>query len=268
MFPRAGATDGDDVLARDPAVGERDARGEDRQLLLDAIGSATEHLVVVYSGADERSGVRRPPAVPIGELLDAVDATVRTADGTPARERLVVRHPLQPFDGRNFAADGPGPFSFDRVSLHGARSAAGPRAPRVLFPASPLADPAPGPGETAGEVELDQLIAFVEHPVRAFLRQRVRVAPASEEEEPADSLPVELDDLAKWRIGDRLLDGPPGRGRRRSQRAGRVAPRRAAAGRDRDAGARRRRGPGGSARRRRDGAAHRGGRRRRTSPRS
>ena len=203
VFPRAGATDGDDVLARAPVVGERDPRAEDRQLLLDAIGSATEHLVVVYSGADERSGVRRPPAVPIGELLDAVDATVRTADGTPARERLVRRHPLQPFDGRNFADATP--FSFDRVSLQGARAAAAPRTPRVVFPASPLPDPVPGPGETAGEVELDHLTAFVEHPVRAFLRQRVRVAPASEDEEPADGLPVELDGLAKWRIGERLL---------------------------------------------------------------
>ena len=65
VFPRAGAVDGDDVLARRPLVGERDVRSEDRQLLLDAIMSATETLVVVHSGADERTGLRRPPAVPI-----------------------------------------------------------------------------------------------------------------------------------------------------------------------------------------------------------
>ena len=52
--------DGDDLLARDPLVGERDPRSEDRQLLLDAICAATEHLVVVHSGADERTGARRP----------------------------------------------------------------------------------------------------------------------------------------------------------------------------------------------------------------
>ena len=40
-FPRVGAPDGDDVLARDPLTGERDRRSEDRQLLLDAIGDAT-----------------------------------------------------------------------------------------------------------------------------------------------------------------------------------------------------------------------------------
>ena len=77
MFPRAGVPDGDDLLARDPLVGERDPRSEDRQLLLDAICAATERLVVVHSGADERTGARRPPAVPLGELLDAIEAERR-----------------------------------------------------------------------------------------------------------------------------------------------------------------------------------------------
>ena len=43
--------------------------------------------------ADERTNARRPPAVPVGELLDVVDRTVRTADGRPAREHVVVRAP-------------------------------------------------------------------------------------------------------------------------------------------------------------------------------
>ena len=42
VFPRVGAVDGDDVLARDPQTGERDPRSEDRQLMLDAVLAATE----------------------------------------------------------------------------------------------------------------------------------------------------------------------------------------------------------------------------------
>ena len=140
-FPRAGVDDGDDVLARDPRVGERDPRSEDRQLLLDAVCAATEHLVVLYSGADPRTGARRPPAVPLGELLDAVAATA----GPDAPARVVVRHPLQPFDARNFTAAAlgvPGPFSFDRVELDGCRAAAGGQAPPPPFLPGPLpADP-------------------------------------------------------------------------------------------------------------------------------
>ena len=42
-------------------TGERDIRSEDRQLLLDAIGAATEKLVITYTGANEYSGQERRP---------------------------------------------------------------------------------------------------------------------------------------------------------------------------------------------------------------
>ncbi|WP_233899091.1 exodeoxyribonuclease V subunit gamma [Pseudonocardia dioxanivorans] len=202
-FPRAGEPDGDDALARDPRVGERDPRSEDRQLLLDAVGAATEHLVVVHSGADERTGVRRPPSVPVGELLDALDAVAVGPDGRRARDHVVVRHPLQPFDTRNFAAavlGGPGPFSFDRAALAGARAATGVRTP----PPRPLPGPLPVLPPPA-EVELDDLVRFLEGPAKAFLRQRVGVSLFSADDDPDDALPVELDQLQRWHIGARLL---------------------------------------------------------------
>ena len=75
VFPRLDLVDGDDALARRPMTGERDIRSEDRQLLLDAILAATETLVVTYTGTDEHTGAHRPPAVPLMELLDALDKT-------------------------------------------------------------------------------------------------------------------------------------------------------------------------------------------------
>jgi exodeoxyribonuclease V gamma subunit len=197
-FPRAGVDDGDDVLARDPRVGERDVRSEDRQLLLDAVCAATEHLVVLYSGADARTGARRPPAVPLGELLDAVAATA----GPEVKDRIVVRHPLQPFDARNFTAGElgtPEPFSFDRVELAGCRAVAGTKAPPAPFLPGPL------PAVPAATVALDDLVTFVEHPVKQFLRQRVGLPVSDADDEPADALPVALDALQRWAVGDRLL---------------------------------------------------------------
>lgn len=197
-FPRAGVDDGDDVLARDPRVGERDPRSEDRQLLLDAVCAATEHLVVLYSGADARTGARRPPAVPLGELLDAVAATA----GPEVVDRIVVRHPLQPFDARNFtvgALGTAGPFSFDRVELAGCRAVAGTKAPPPDFLAEPL------PPVPATTVALDDLVAFAEHPVKQFLRQRAGLPVGDFDDDPADALPVALDALQRWAVGDRLL---------------------------------------------------------------
>jgi exodeoxyribonuclease V gamma subunit len=129
VFPRQTRVDGDDVLARTPHIGERDPRAEDRQLFLDAVLAAGERLVVLYTGADERTGAQRPPAVPLGELLDVL------ARMTGVTHPPVVRHPLQPFDGRNFAG-GLGdqrPFSFDSASYAGAGAMLRPREPRGTF---------------------------------------------------------------------------------------------------------------------------------------
>ncbi|MCL3818984.1 exodeoxyribonuclease V subunit gamma [Aeromicrobium wangtongii] len=195
-FPRVGAVHGDDVLARDPMTGERDVRSEDRQLFLDAIMAATETLVLTYTGADERTGQSRPPAVPLGELIDQVRRTAAGAD-------VVTHHPLQPFDRRNVI---PGalvpdqPFTFDPAALAGAQATAGPVA--VTEPAF-LARPLEPAGD--GEIALPDLVAFLAHPVKAFLRQRLDVSVLSEDDPVADDVPIELDALQKWGVGDRIL---------------------------------------------------------------
>ena len=139
-FPRHIERDGDDLTARNQRVGDRDARSEDRQLLLDALLAAQDHLVVTYSGRDERSNLRRPPAVPVGELLDVVEHTVRAPTGR-ARDAIVFEHPLQPFDKRNFEPDTlvpDRPWSFDVIHLAGARAALAPRHDAPPFLESPL----------------------------------------------------------------------------------------------------------------------------------
>ncbi|MFS3127495.1 exodeoxyribonuclease V subunit gamma [Nocardioides sp. Bht2] len=196
IFPRVRAVDGDDALARSPRTGERDLRSEDRQLFLDAVLAATDKLVITYSGANEHSGAERPPAVPLGELIDAAKQTAPEAN-------VVVRHPLQAFDRRNLE---PGlvsarrPFSFDRAALAGARVAEGERRPRGPLLSAPL------PARPTREVSLVDLQRFHAHPVREFLRSRLEVTTPLEEEIAADAIPIDLDGLAKWGVGDRLLN--------------------------------------------------------------
>lgn len=173
-------------------------------MLLDALLAATDRLIVTYTGNDERTNMPRPPAVPVGELLDVANRTVRVDGGGDAREQVVVRHPLQPFDPRNFESGLVVPeraWSFDRVALDGARAILAPRAGEQPFLREPLAD-ATGP-----VVELDGLVKFVERPVRAFLRQRLGISVADYDDDVADALPVELDGLEVWAVGQRLVDG-------------------------------------------------------------
>ncbi|HET6652642.1 MAG TPA: exodeoxyribonuclease V subunit gamma [Nocardioides sp.] len=203
VFPRTGSVDGDDVLARNPLTGERDVRSEDRQLFLDAILAAKETLVVTYTGANEHTGADRPPAVPLGELLDALDATATVATGS-VREQVLVQHPLQPFDARNLVEGALVPdhaFSFDGAALAGAKAARRARIPTTTLVGDQL------PARPPADVALADLQAFLAHPVRAFLRSRLDVTAPLEAEETLDAIPITLDGLAKWQIGDRMLAG-------------------------------------------------------------
>jgi exodeoxyribonuclease V gamma subunit len=200
-FPRHIERDGDDITALDPRVGDRDARSEDRQLLLDAVLAAREHLVITYSGHDERSNQPRPPAVPVGELLDVIDHTVRTAAGDRSRQAVVVEHPLQPFDARNYEPGRlvpGGPWSFDRLHLDGARAVFAQDRHLSPFLAHPLAF-------DEHTVDVDVLDRFVRDPVKLFLRQRLGIALWDRTSDYEDAIPIDPNALAKWEIAERIL---------------------------------------------------------------
>ena len=198
VFPRLGVVDGDDVLARDPMTGERDIRSEDRQLLLDAIGAATEKLVITYTGANEYSGQERPPAVPLAELVDTLDLTTEQK----VRDTILVRHPLQPFDTRNVI---PGklipnePFTFDSTVLNAAKARSGDRAEKPPFISGPL------PAPPHDDVVLAELAAFFRDPVKGFYRALDFTLPW-EVDGVEDAMPVDINALEEWTVGDRMLD--------------------------------------------------------------
>ncbi len=200
VFPRLGVVDGDDVLARDPMTGERDIRSEDRQLLLDAIGAATETLVITYTGANEYSGQPRP---------------ARGAD------RRTARHPRRPPPSRRRPRSGDpapvaalrrpatcnrarlipdAPFTFDPTVLDGrpsdGRAAA---AQQPAFISGPL--PAPPPDD----VSLADLIAFFKRSGQGLLPRAGLHAAVGRGGRVADAMPVDIDALQEWTVGDRML---------------------------------------------------------------
>ncbi len=192
-FPRQTHFDGDDVLARTPCIGERDPRQEDRQLLLDAVMAATDRLLITYTGSDPATGEPQPPAAPLADILDALAAIAGI-------DTVVRTQPLQPFDPASFTP--PDSFSHDTDALAGARALQSPPTPAVLIPA-PLR-----PAAGADQVEVSQLIDFLRHPQRAFLRQRLGVYVGNDTpDELPEQIPVELNGLQRWQIGDRIVTG-------------------------------------------------------------
>ncbi|HUZ44502.1 MAG TPA: exodeoxyribonuclease V subunit gamma [Acidimicrobiales bacterium] len=201
VFPRHQGEDGDDLLQAEPQVGDREPRSEDRQLLLDALLAAQERVIITYSGRDPRTNQAKPPAVPVSELLDVVDRTVRVEADRKARSQVVVRHPLQSFAPVNFI---PGalregtPWSFDPVNLRSAEARESDRQLVPPFLAGPL------PPVDSGVLDLAALVRFVEHPIKAFLRERMGLY-LGEPRGTRDAIPLEMDGLEKWGVGDRLL---------------------------------------------------------------
>jgi exodeoxyribonuclease V gamma subunit len=212
-LPRSSHRHGFDLIAAHPRAGDPDPRIEDRQLLLDAILSAGEHLVVTYTGHDARTNELRQPAVPISELLDVLGETLTIdgASGEVVQARLVTSHPLQPHSPRYFhdAVDGEDevPRAFDRRQLAAAVTSLGARIPAPDF--LPADHPLPMPGEDELDphlIELADLIRFLEHPVRHLLQRRVGILLGEDDRRLEDRDPTEIGHLERWKLGQDLLD--------------------------------------------------------------
>lgn len=198
----------EDLVLAQPCVGDRDARGEQRAQLLDAVLGAGERLLLFSTGNDVRTNATLPPIVAVADLVDVIDATARTTTGLTASHSLTVDHPRQAWSERAFVAGAiiDGPWSFDQ----GAKAAAESRRHRVDDEpglAAPLPPPTNGhPGDPTNVViELADLERALENPARTFLEDRLGVSIPAEQDEPEDQIPLQIGGLEAWKLVDDLL---------------------------------------------------------------
>lgn len=193
---RGGSFDGDDVLGVHPCVGERHPRFESRQLLLDAVLSARERLLVTCNGSDITTNKPVPFTVPLVELLDVVGRLVEL-DGRGGP--VVVHHPRHGFDERTLRS------SFDPAMLEAARVKRMTAATTGIETTGQTGDrwvlsPAP-----VDEVEFSELTAVIRNPAEVYLRDRLDVRLPGEPDELDDGLPVSIGGLHKSQLGRQLL---------------------------------------------------------------
>jgi exodeoxyribonuclease V gamma subunit len=196
-YPRRGARSDFDLMALPGQArpGDRSRRDDDRQLMLDALLSARRLLYVSWAGRSVRDNEEQPPSVLVSQLRDYL-AAGWGKDVVTARS---IEHPLQPFGRRYFEQAGE------------ARDAA-------LFtyasewrpahePPATMARPAlvAATGDAPVQIDIAALARFMRNPVKAWFRQRLRVA--------FDDLPEPVDDdevfatagLDRWRLMDEVL---------------------------------------------------------------
>lgn len=194
--------EGDDLAALAPMLGDPDSRAEDRLSLLEAVMAAGDHLILLRDGFDVRTNHSVPPAVIVEELREALTATVNRDDGAAFSKQLEMQHPRQSFDERCFI---PGElikgasWGFDGGDLAGAE------ARRLRVVEEPPFMVALLPDTDQKIIELSELHQFLKNPVAAFVAQRLGARLPRSEESVNDRLPVALESLEKWHVGDRLL---------------------------------------------------------------
>ncbi|MDQ2679284.1 MAG: exodeoxyribonuclease V subunit gamma [Actinomycetota bacterium] len=197
----AGAVDGDDLAAATPLLGDRDRRGESRQALLEAVLAARDRLVLIRDGHDVRTNHEVPAAVAVAELRDALLAMADPSGREALAERLEIRQPRQPYDERCFTPGlvGAEPWSFDRSGLHGALARRERTARLAPFMERPFER------DDSDVIELAELQSFMKDPVKYFLQRRLGVRLPGREDGVSPLLPVGLDGLEQWQVGDRCL---------------------------------------------------------------
>ncbi len=194
--------DGDDLLAVEPRLGDPDPRTDARQALLDAFLVAQDRLVIVRTGHDVRTNSEVAPAVVVAELIDCLRATVREEDRMATGAQIQVDHPRQDFDPSCFDArpESGGPWSFDGAALAAAQARRTMSGPGLQpFLAEPL-----GPVDI-DHISLDDLHAFLRHPVKTFLAGRLGLHLPRSETKVEPIVPVDLGGLERWDVGERLL---------------------------------------------------------------
>ncbi len=203
-FPRLDRAPSFDEIARERRQGKRREgdrvlKDEDRHLMLEALLSARERLIVTYTGRGIGDNKPRPPSAVVSELCEAIDASVRLEEGGRAHERLVFHHPLHAYSPVYFR-ESSRLFSYSEDHAVGAaRLLEGAEPPRPFLEGRLAETEACVPGSVT------ELGRFLCSPVRTWMNERLGVRFRREEELMEGREPTELDALQRYQLAESLL---------------------------------------------------------------
>lgn len=210
----AGSGRADDLIAAQPCVGDRDPRAELRAQLLDAVMAASERLIIINTGRNVTSNEEVPPAVPLAEFSDLIDATAILANNEsgPVSARIALQHPRHGWGARNFqpgAMVAEGAWGFQAADLEAAvvRGQRSVLSGSAISPTSRWADlPAEHAVMTSPVVRLADLERTLGNPLETYLAERLGIVLPRTQGEIEDLIPLSTSSLSGWRLRRMLLD--------------------------------------------------------------
>ena len=207
-----------DLIAVAPRRGDRQRRGDERNMFLDLMLAATDRLYISYSGRNIQDNAELPPSVLVSDLLDYL---VTAVENDHARKRLLIEHPLQPFSFDYFLQKSDPRIASSNTEYFRAIQQ------NIKAPASALETPAaddmsedaetkeaeqlffsqllPPPDASWRQLTLEQLIRFFRNPSRYLLRHRLGIQFPEAHEELHDDEPFLPDWDEKNSLSERLL---------------------------------------------------------------
>ncbi len=213
---------GDDILATDPRIGERDLRADERLGLLTTIQSASDYLIITCNGHDVNKNTKIPLAVPMEELKDAIALAIATIPKDNRQNKpVIVNHSRQLADRVNIAlspdsseknvqrlvGDGVA-WTFDHAAVGVVERISNPSITKDHtnggFEYSVL--PPPAKEEIRSEITVNDLFEAIRRPVDVFVNQRLGVMLPGEENAIDVELPLWPDNLAYSQIGRELIE--------------------------------------------------------------
>lgn len=228
-FPRERQPADFDLMARDYRPGDRSRREDDRYLFLEALLSARDRLYLSWSGRSALDDSVQPPSVLVAQLRDHLAAGWRLqgagADpgGSALLDRLTTTHRLQPFAQAYFAEAEPVGKNDDEATNEKGGRLLPPgdglfshahewaQALRLAESAGHEQERATGEAARLGaegmpeRITLDDLVAFIDKPVRSFFNRRLDIHLGRIDDENLDVEPFVLDRLQRWKMTDQLI---------------------------------------------------------------
>lgn len=203
-FPRQKQPLGFDLMAMSQAIaGDRSRRGDDRYLFLEALISARDNLYLSYQGKDIKNNNERQPSIVLREFINYLEHGYGWTfnDEEFASNNQLRQLPLQVFSLDNYRFDNRYQ-SFDQKWLALAKTNAD---NLVSHDVSAQTQQLEAIAEPQSNIELTQVIRFLQNPAKVFAEQRLKLFFKGPQQQLQDAEPFSVDHLSKYLLQDEFL---------------------------------------------------------------
>lgn len=193
-FPRQQQINSFDLMQYAPKKGDRAKRDDDRYLFLEALLSAQQMFYISYIGQSQKDGKEMLPSILVSQLLDAMNEALTPEckqQLSDEVEVLVRKQPLSVFSKKN--------FTHPRDHAYNAEWIIKPTVAVQDFLSEPLTN------ESVASLELDELISFVQNPIRFFFLKVLGISFNTYDDTIDESEIFEMSGLDNYRILNELL---------------------------------------------------------------